>query len=155
MSSTGPPQHHNFPQHQPPCLAMTRIESGLSTWNIKWYVASFLFWTFHCKSLVFSFSSFLHLLFLQLPFLCRWRDLPCRATMQVTYTAERSKQNLWQTASQYQPPCLAMTWTESGLSTRNIICCIIPLLDVSLQECPLLFFFFFFFHLLFLPWLCR
>ena len=93
----------------------------------------------------FSFSSFLHLLFIQFPFLCRWRDLPCRATMQVTYTAERSKQNLWQTASQYQPPCLAMTWTESGLSTRNIICCIIPLLDVSLQECPLLFFFFFLF----------
>ena len=62
--------------------------------------------------------------------------------MQVTYTAERSKQNLWQTASQHQPPCLAMTWTESGLSTRNIICCIIPLVDVSLQECPLLFSFF-------------
>ena len=92
----------------------------------------------------FFFFFFSHLLFLQLPFLCRWRDLPCRATMQVTYTAERSKQNLWQTASQYQPPCLAMTWTESGLSTRNIICCIIPLLDVSLQECPLLFFFFLF-----------
>ena len=103
----------------------------------------------------FFFFFFSHLLFLQLPFLCRWRDLPCRATMQVTYTAERSKQNLWETASQHQPPCLAMTWTESGLSTRNIICCIIPLLDVSLQECPLLFLFFFFFHLLFLPLLCR
>ena len=70
--------------------------------------------------------------------------LSCRATMQVPYTAERSKQNLWQTASQHQPPCLAMTWTESLLSARNIICCIIPDLDVSLQECPLFLFLFLF-----------